>query len=376
VKLLINTTTLIGTGVTQVAVSFINECKKITDNNYIIFLSPVVTKEIDTNTFPNNFSFYYFDEFPQRLFRGAKVRRRLRKLENELKPDVTFSVFGPSYWTPRSSHLQGYAYPHYIYEESPFFEVITFSQRVQNKIFKLLHKYFLTRNGKYFVGETEDVTRRTMKYLGLTPGQIYHVSNTFNEYFINFRPLDNRLLPSKSDSEFRLLCLCSFMPHKNLEILNQVIPYLKKKSSKKITFILTVDEQLFSKKINAIAKESIINLGRVHVKNCPQLYFETDALFLPTLLECFSANYPEAMKMRKPIITSNLSFAKEIAGDAAVYFDPLDFKNIANQIMVLSNDKDLQNLLIRKGEERLNYFNSSFVRAKKYLEICRKISNA
>ena len=73
------------------------------------------------------------------------------------------------------------------------------------------------------------------------------------------------------------------------------------------------------------------------VENCPKLYNQADAMFLPTLLETFSASYPEAMKMERPILTSDLDFAKDICGDAALYFNPLDSYDIANKIKTIND---------------------------------------
>ncbi|MFK2341775.1 glycosyltransferase [Bacteroides fragilis] len=81
------------------------------------------------------------------------------------------------------------------------------------------------------------------------------------------------------------------------------------------------------------AKKSIVNLGIIDVSKCPQLYNECDALFLPTLLECFSANYVEAMKMRKPIVTSNLPFATNVCKNAALYFDPMNAHDIVEKFL-------------------------------------------
>ena len=81
----------------------------------------------------------------------------------------------------------------------------------------------------------------------------------------------------------------------------------------------------------------------------------------------------EAMKMEKPILTSNYSFAADICGDAALYFDPLDAKDIAEKILKLKDDKKLYDELIKIGKERLKDFEASRSRAEKYLEICEKI---
>ena len=96
-------------------------------------------------------------------------------------------------------------------------------------------------------------------------------------------------------------------------------------------------------------------------------------MFLPTLLETFSASYPEAMKMERPILTSNLDFAIDICGDAALYFNPLDSYDIANKIKTLITDPILYQDLVEKGKNRLKNFETSTSRAEKYLLCCEEI---
>lgn len=79
------------------------------------------------------------------------------------------------------------------------------------------------------------------------------------------------------------------------------------------------------------------------------------------------------MKMKKPILTSDLSFAHYLCEDAAVYFDPLNPKNIAGKIIELSENKELVNQLIQKGTQRLKTFETAKTRAEKYLDICEEI---
>lgn len=374
-KLLINASTLSSTGVVQVAVSFINECKKYNENSYHVVLSHTAHSQIDFNLFPDNFTFYKIQDKPRYLIKGYKARKYLQKIEHEINPDCVFSVFGPSYWSPLKPHLMGYASPHYIYPDSPYFQNISKLNQIKIKIYKTIHKYFLLKNGNFYVSETEDVSKRAINFLGCNSDHMFTVSNTYSEYFESFIPDSaNNLLPFKQNNEFRFLSLCAIAPHKNLEILNHVIPLLNEDLKSKIKFILTVDENLFEKNFNEEAKKSIINIGRIDVSRCPQLYHECDALFLPTLLECFSANYPEAMKMNKPILTSNISFATDVCQQAALYFDPLNPKDIAEKIKIIISSPDLYQLLIIKGNERLKSFLTAAQRAKRYLEICSIIS--
>jgi hypothetical protein len=375
-KLLINASTLSSTGVTQVAISFIEECKKFPEHTYFVLMSKTVALQLATSSFPKNFSFYEISIHPRFLIMGHKSRKDCRKIERMINPDCVFSVFGPSYWTPQKPHLMGYAYPHYVYPDSPIYELMSIIDRFRTKVYKIAHRFLLKKNGKFFVCETEDVAKRATRFLNCAPDQVFTVSNTYNEYFNNFTPNNkNKILPNKMKGEYRFLVLCSFAAHKNLEILNKVIPLINIHSSynRSIRFVLTVDEELLQKRMTVEAKKSIINLGRVNVKQCPQLYYECDALFLPTLLECLSANYPEAMKMKRPILTSNLPFATTVCKNAALYFDPLNPEDIAEKIFDIVRNQHCAEKLVANGEVQLGNFNKAEERARKYLLICDKI---
>jgi glycosyltransferase involved in cell wall biosynthesis len=73
--------------------------------------------------------------------------------------------------------------------------------------------------------------------------------------------------------------------------------------------------------------DSIFNVGWLTLSECIDWYNRSDIVFLPTLLETFSATYLEAMRMGRPIVTCDLDFARDICKDAAAYFPPLSTKS-------------------------------------------------
>lgn len=376
-KLIINASTLSASGATQVSTSFIYECLKFPENDYHILTSPTVEQQINKSDFPAHFHFYSIPNHPLYGWKGFESRKLIRKLAEDIHPDVVFSVFGPSWWTPKVPHLQGYAYPYYVYPESPVYEKLSFIQKVKIDFFKAIHLKFLDKNGDHYVSETDDVSRRFENIMKKPNKKYYTVTNTVNNFFIEYKKnkvINKNILPEKKENEFRFLSLCTYHFHKNLNILNEVIPILNKElPHNQIKFIFTISAEDFEMHFKEEAKKSIINIGRVPVKDCPQLYEESDALFLPTLLECFSANYPEAMLMERPILTSNLSFATEVCGNAAKYFDPISPRDIVSSIIELVSNKELQAELVKNGKEKLNDFDDSYTRAKKYLDICKNI---
>ena len=52
-------------------------------------------------------------------------------------------------------------------------------------------------------------------------------------------------------------------------------------------------------------------------------------------------------------LTSNLDFAVELCGEAAVYFDPYDAKDIAEKILEIESNESKQKVLLQKGLEQV-----------------------
>lgn len=370
-KILINTATTYKGGGIQVAKSFIEECIKYSDNTYFIVLSDSLSKILDTKKFPENFSFFNAPFRPAtQVFKLKPHNYFLKKIEKDFNPDIVFTTSGPSYWKPKVPHLMGYNLAHYIYPKSAYFSIISLKRRLWWIGMKLYAQYIFKRDADALVVQTDDVNNKVQKFLNRT--EVYTVFNTINAHYLTFDTFQNKL-PPKNSNEFRLLTLSAWYPHKNLSIIPKVASVLKHMGFDNIKFIVTLPKTDFNKLIGSSQLDNIVNIGTVKVEEAPSLYKECDAMFLPTLLECFSASYVEAMQMKKPIITSDMGFAHTICDNSALYFNPMDENDIANKIITLFNSKDLQNKLIERGLNRLNIFGTAEDRAKKYLEICESL---
>lgn len=143
---------------------------------------------------------------------------------------------------------------------------------------------------------------------------------------------------------YKLLCLSAYYSHKNIEVFIPLAQRIKA-SGLKIKIITTIDPaqnkaaEAFLADIRSNHLGDIItNIGSVAMSHVPSLYRQTHALLLPTLLESFSGTYVEAMFHRKPILTSDLPFARGVCGDGAFYFDPFDVESIFARILESMND--------------------------------------
>ena len=376
-NLLINVSNLYVGGGVQVALSFINELKEIkTPHQYHIFLSQAIDKQLDQKSFPDNFTFYLIEKSPALLKTRKQIVARLDALEERIQPDIIFSVFGPSYWKPKAKHVMGFAVPWVLQKDSVAYDELSFLKRIKMRMWVEYVAYYAKRDASHYIIETEDGKKRMSKMLGLAEDNISVVGNSYSSIFDDQAYLDETKLkyihlPKKEEDEFRLLLISHNHPHKNLKIINQVIPLL---GNANVKFVLTIDKKSY-KTLFPNKPKQVMNLGPVEHTSCPSLYKQCDAMFLPTLLEVFSSAYPEAMKMEKPILTSNYPFAIDICQEAALYFNPLNPKDIAEKIGMLVKNKKLQRELIEKGKQRLKTFETARSRAEKYLEICQRIIN-
>ena len=375
-RLLINTATTFKGGGVQVAKSFIEECKQYSEHEFIVVLGLNIASLIDQKTFPSNFTFFKIPYRPAtRVFSFKDPASFLKKIENEYRPDIVFTTSGPAYWRPKAPHLMGYNLGHYIYSDSPYFQKIKLIRRIKWRLKGTIIKHYVKRDADAYVVQTEDVRYRLKEWLR-TEKSITAISNTYGEQYNRVAKISEKLLPKSDSNEFRFLILSAYYDHKNIEILNEIIPFLQKNKSSNVKFITTLPNEVFREIFNESAQKNIINVGPVKPNDCPQLYLETQAIFLPTLLECFSATYAEAMKMKSPIITTNLGFAKTICGNAALYYDPIDAQDAYNKIIDLVESPVLYERLLKNAEREILKFNSASERAAKYLDICTQLLKA
>tara|TARA_B110000046_G_scaffold185828_1_gene229652 strand:- start:3373 stop:4497 length:1125 start_codon:yes stop_codon:yes gene_type:complete len=372
-KLLINTATTNKGGGVQVAKSFIEECKELSENEYFVVLGENISKTININSFSKNFTFYDAPFRPAtKVFTWSSHNYFLKRIEKEWKPDVVFTTSGPSYWRPKVKHVMGYNLPHYIYSDSPYFSVIPFSANIKWKFRKIVAKFFFKRDADALVVQTDDVKERVKKLL--SKNRVFTVSNTISDHYLSPKEVAKKL-PAKAKNQFRLLTLSAWYPHKNLSIIPKVLDVLIKKGYTNIVFLVTLPKEDMAKLcLEDKYKGQLMNIGPIKVEEGASLYKECDAMFLPTLLECFSASYAEAMKLKKPIITSDMGFAHTVCKDAALYVNPMDADDIALKIIALSTSHKLQQVLVTRGVKRLEVFGSSHDRAKRYLEICEALT--
>lgn len=279
--------------------------------------------------------------------------------------DVVLSVFGPISWKPRCPHLCGFARPHLVLQDSPFFRNMSLVKRIKEKIYGCLLTYFFRRGVDFFYTESSYITEKWQKKVGKT--RVYTITNYYNQVFDHPESWKSHSLPAFDG--VTILCITAYYPHKNLEIALDISKYLKKLYPKfHFRFVFTIGANqypMFDEEI----KSNFYFVGRIDVNEAPALYQQATIMFQPSLLECFSATYPEAMRMGVPIVAADMGFARSLCGEAAKYYDPMDAKEAAEVIYWVSNDEELRHQLIENGKKQLLRYDTYEQRTNKLVKL-------
>jgi glycosyltransferase involved in cell wall biosynthesis len=96
--------------------------------------------------------------------------------------------------------------------------------------------------------------------------------------------------------------------------------------------------------------------GFVRSSDLPLLYSGAETFVFPSLYEGFGLPLLEAMQCGVPVACSNTSSLPEVAGDAAVMFDPSDECAIAAALESLCTDPERRKLYVERGLARSGQF--------------------
>ena len=167
-------------------------------------------------------------------------------------------------------------------------------------------------------------------------------------------------------------------PHKNINRLVKAFELLNVQHPN-LQLVLAGKREYYFEQLEKVIHSSpisnkIIITGFVSDGELRWLYENTVCYVLPSLSEGFGLPGLEAMQNGTPLVSSNATCLPEVYGNAALYFDPLDVKDMASKINDVLTDKKLRADLIKKGYEQAKKYSWERM-AKQTLEVYNKALN-
>lgn len=157
------------------------------------------------------------------------------------------------------------------------------------------------------------------------------------------------------------LTVATNLPHKNLAVLIQALA-LTAPAERPLLVLAghgTDDDALRERALAAGVADDVRLLGGCTIEELDALYAVAGCLVLPTLHEGFGLPVLEAMARSLPVACSDIAALREVAGPAALYFDPRQPGQVAAQVARLLGDRDLAKRLGELGRVRAAEFSWS-----------------
>ena len=174
-----------------------------------------------------------------------------------------------------------------------------------------------------------------------------------------------------------LLYVGSVYPHKNVERLIEAVKLLNNKYLTSdilhITLVIVCARNVFSErlrnKVVQMEAQEFVNLaGFVPDEDLAVLYKEAEAFVFPPLLEGFGLPGLEAMSVGCPVLCSNIPVLREVYGEAALYFDPLNPEEMAKKMVEVIDQKGKRDKMAEKGKRQAEKYSWSKM-AKEILKV-------
>lgn len=282
-------------------------------------------------------------------FDRFRLRGAIRKFEWRFSPDVVFSVFGPPFFRAHAPQVAGFAMPLLVYDPivgpgaQPLLESLMDPLRVA-----------AFRQADHLIVETEIIRRRVSRRLKIELGKISVVGNGLNPVL--------KAIPASPPpaGRFTILVPSAYYRHKNLEITPAVAAKMRElEPSLAFEFRFTLDPEsaawrrLMNEADRFSVSDRCVSLGVLPLASLAEAYRSCSAVFLPSLREASSAVYPESFHFRRPLVTSDMDFARDLCADAALYAEPTDAEALARRLVDVARHADLCKRLVASGQSQL-----------------------
>ena len=151
-------------------------------------------------------------------------------------------------------------------------------------------------------------------------------------------------------------------PHKNLEGLLKAWTIFQEKYGGEYQLVLVGKEDYFWRRLMSNVKcqmSNVVCTGFVSDVELGELYKSASLFVMPSLYEGFGLPPLEAMAHDVPVVSSNRTCLPEVLGEAALYFDPENYEQMAEVMWRGLTDEDVRFALKENAREELKRYSGN-----------------
>lgn len=362
-KALVNASNLHVGGGVQVATSVIGELTRMPElpPGLVVWASDVVDANLrmlgyDLSALP---AYEVVNSFGLNMLRSPLLRRMQSF-------DAVLTIFGPLYvWKLAGANITGFAQAWIIYPDNEIYRASNLRQRLLTRLkFGLQSAFF--RRADMLLAELDHVRNGLLRKSIGSASSIRVVRNCLSSLYLAPECWQPVMVPD-TDSEVRLGFVGRNYAHKNTRIFPALIDLLRRDHGISASIYVTFTDEEWAACDDAF-RAAVSNVGPLFVAQCPSFYHSMDAVIFPSLLECFSATPLEAMVMQRPLFASDRPFNRDVCGEHAHYFDPMDPADAAARVVAYLQYKTGESTKLSAAREHALSFSNAADRAHQYLE--------
>ena len=246
-----------------------------------------------------------------------------------------------------------------------------------------LNKYFpkFAGKAKRIVTVSEYSKNTLVEAYKVNPQKIDVVYNGASD---NFKPLTEI---ERADQRNQLtdgwpyfVFVGAFSPRKNISSLINAFDMFRRKTNIQAKLVLVGETMFKASSIEAAHhkskfKDDIIFTGRKGLPELSRIVGAAQALIFPSLFEGFGIPVLEAILCEVPVAASNSTSMPEVAGNAAIYFEPTSDESIAEAMERIWMDTQLRQRLISNARVQRQKFSWEQAASRLYDIIAKTIES-
>lgn len=303
----------------------------------------------------------------------------LPRLARSFAADVIFTPMGTGPLRSPLPRVCGWHDGTAVYPESPMWAGAS-ARALLGERLRTAYAALALRGVARVCVQTPTMGRRVTSVLGVPPERIRLVPNGLSAFLAAEAGAGVGGARAAPAGPRRILVVTTTMPAKNLRVIPRVARALAARGVEDAEIVVTLDPKEGAAEMGlgaprALASDGVVQGGRVPVRcvgavphaELGALYRSGAAVLVPSWVESFTAVYPEAWHFGLPIVTSELDFARDLCGDAALYARPDAPDLLADALVRALDDAPTRDALTAEGRARLARLPSWDERFARYL---------